>query len=81
MNDYYAGLNKIGQFWKLSLANTKTKVFLLRLLLLPTFLAEFCASQRRMGEELYQEVERLIAEGLVTTPQARLALEWSMAAM
>ena len=34
-----------------------------------------------MGEELYQEVEQLIAEGLATAPQARLVLEWSMAAM
>ena len=81
MNGYYAGLNKRGKFWKLSLVNTKTKVFLPRLLLLPTFLAEFCASQQRTGGELYQEVERLIAEGLATAPQARLVLEWSMAAI
>ena len=81
MNDYYAGWNKRGHFWKLYLVNIKIKVFLPRLLLLPTFLAEFCASQRRTGEELYQEVERLMAEALTTAPQARLVLEWSMSAM
>ena len=78
---YYADGSKDGSFWQVGQADAKEKVWLPRLVLLPTILGEYCAQKRREGKDLYEEVSRMVCEGTIMAAEAKLVQQWSLAVM
>jgi len=73
-----------GEYWipsQMVLAASVITKHLPRLLCLPTVLVKFCAEKALTGEDLFNEVGRLIGEQTTTPGYAELALHWCLAAM
>ncbi len=70
-------------FWIPANSNNKdmVTVWLPRMLNLSKELVLFCLERARTGEDIHEELGRLIGEGIITKTQSKMARHWCLVAM